>query len=287
MPSGSRASGSWPFASQRISLATLFYLSLAFSSSILAQDVQLRPSEASDSFPSCGLNCNILTQADDACTPPSAQVTNRQTYVSCFCQSSLLTTWSQNIDSICTDSCQSSQDRQTLQTWYTNFCQSGGQTTEDSTDDNNSNNNNNNDDDNSNADSDSEAGSSSSSAANSNSAPQSWWDGHWKWVVMVIVLAAGFTIIGVVGMWLKRRHDRRHPNLYHAGSPGASGSRVFQDPNRESIVPALAPRGRSVNAVSFASSTRTDFVPPSRQGPSSSPLQRAQVAVQTGEAPRQ
>ncbi|KAL4959350.1 uncharacterized protein BDV14DRAFT_12471 [Aspergillus stella-maris] len=182
---GSRASGSWPFASQRFSLSTLFYLSLAFTSSILAQDVQLRPSAASDSFPSCGLSCGVLTQADDACTPPSAQVTNRQTYVSCFCQSSLLTTWSQSVDSICTDTCTSSQDRQLLQTWYTNFCQSGGDTTEDSSDnsDSNSNNNNNNNnnsnnnnsnnnDDSSNADS--EADSSGSSAANSNSAPQSW-----------------------------------------------------------------------------------------------------------------
>ncbi|KAL4791379.1 hypothetical protein BDV19DRAFT_310762 [Aspergillus venezuelensis] len=194
MPSGSsgtwsRASGSWPFASQRFSLATLFYLFLAFTPSILAQDVQLRPSAASDSFPSCGLSCGVLTQADDACTPPTAQVTNRQTYVSCFCQSSLLTTWSQSVDSICTDTCTNSQDRQLLQTWYTNFCQSGGDTTEDSSDNSNSNsnsnnnsnnnnnnnsnnNNSNNNDDSSNANS--EADSSGSSAANSNSAPQSW-----------------------------------------------------------------------------------------------------------------
>ncbi|KAL4929182.1 uncharacterized protein BDV17DRAFT_77085 [Aspergillus undulatus] len=192
MPSGSsgtgaRASGSWPFASNKISLSTLFYLSLAFSSSVFAQnDVRLRPSAASDSFPSCGLNCPDLQQADDSCTPPAAAVTNRQTYVSCFCQSSLLVSWQSSIDSICTGTCTSSQDRQTLQTWYSDFCQSGGDTTEDSNDNNsnnnpgnnnnnnsnNNNNNNNNNNDNSNANS--EADNSGSSAANRKPAPQSW-----------------------------------------------------------------------------------------------------------------
>ncbi|RDW70697.1 uncharacterized protein DSM5745_08208 [Aspergillus mulundensis] len=291
MLSGSSGtSGSWPFAPS-LSLSTFFYLSLALTTSILAQDVQLRPTAASSTFPACGLTCSALSQADDSCTPPTAQTTNRQTYVSCFCQSDLLKNLQTTAAGTCDDTCTSSDDQQLLQQWYVDFCNSGGDTdstsgtTEDSTSNSNSGNNNNSSNNNNNGTSsaDSAADTSSSSAANRR-APQSWWDGHYQWVIMVIVLAVGFTAIAILGIWLKKRHDRKHPP-YHA-TQGASGSRVF---NQDSLGPDLVPRARSVNTVSFASSSRTNVGPPNRQVPTPSPLQNAQGVdhdVEVREAPR-
>ncbi|KAL4907381.1 hypothetical protein BDW74DRAFT_149054 [Aspergillus multicolor] len=281
----SGTSGSWPFAPS-LSLSTFFYLSLALTSSILAQDVQLRPTAASSTFPACGLTCSALSQADDSCTPPTAQTTNRQTYVSCFCQSTLLTNLQTTAAGTCDDTCTSSDDQQLLQQWYVDFCNSGGDTdsssgtTDDSTSNSNSNSNN------GTSSADSAAETSSSSATNRRPAPKSWWDGHYQWVIMVIVLAVGFTAIAILGIWLKKRHDRKHPPYPATQGASGSGSRVF---NQDSLVPDLVPRARSVNTVSFASSSRTNVGPPNRQVPTPSPLQNAQGVdhdVEIREVPR-
>lgn len=316
MPSGSsRASGSWRFArTPTLSLSVLLYLTLAFTSSVLAQqNVQLRPTSGSNSFPACGVNCGVLSQADDACTPPTAQSTNRQTYVSCFCQSSLLGGLRSDTSNTCSDTCTSSQDRQKIKQWYTDFCNSGGKTGSSNSNSNsqgsnnnngNGNNNNSNGNNNNNGASPTPGSAADNSSAANRPAPQSWsvqtptlfiaitninrWDGHYQWVIMVIVLAVAFTAIAVGGVWLKRRHDRKHPNLYHAAQ-GTSDSRFFQNSNHDSLVPALAPPARSVNTVSFASSSRTNVPPPNKQGPSQSPLREAQGAdndVEIREVPR-
>ena len=44
---------------------------------------------------------------------------------------------------------------------------------------------------------------------------------------MLIVLAVGFTIIGVGGTYLKRRHDAKNPGLYHGGDHTGSNSGIF------------------------------------------------------------
>ncbi|KAL4916055.1 hypothetical protein BDW62DRAFT_203061 [Aspergillus aurantiobrunneus] len=304
MPTGTLRPWSFALKTPIVSLSTFFYLSLAFTSSVLAQDVQLRPSVASDSFPACGLSCAVLSQADDGCTPPTVQVTNRQTYVSCFCQSTLLSDLKTNVQGTCDDTCTSSDDRQTLQQWYVDFCNSGGNTDSDSGKNRVSNNNNYDNNGNNNNDNNNGGSSNANSAADTASssvtklvkrAPQSWWDGHYKWVIMIIVLAVAFTAITIVGVWLKRRHDRKYPNLYHAAAPGASDSRVFQNRNRDSPVPGPMPRALaarrhdSLNTVSVASSSRTDFVVPGpRQGHMPSRLQKAQNVndVEVRETPR-
>ena len=40
---------------------------------------------------------------------------------------------------------------------------------------------------------------------------------------MVIVLIIGFTILTILAVWLKRRHDAKYPHLYHASSRASSG----------------------------------------------------------------
>ncbi|KAL2868776.1 uncharacterized protein BJX67DRAFT_36965 [Aspergillus lucknowensis] len=286
--------GSWFLASKippstTLSLSALFYLTLAFSTSILAQDVVLRPSAASDSFPACGLTCSLLSQADDSCTPPTAQVTNRQIYVSCFCQSALLATFRESPVGICDDTCTTDPDRQLLQQWYVNFCDHGGNTEDTGANSGNNNNNDNNDNNNShndnngdgtNADSAADATPSPGAGSRDDPAPQSWWSGHYKWVIMVIVLVLGFTTLAILGVWLKRRHDAKHPNLYHAAAAGAGDSRVFANRNHDSPVPGPVPRAmatrrhESMNTVSIASSSRTDVIPKPRQALAPSRLQK-------------
>ncbi|KAL2795400.1 hypothetical protein BJX66DRAFT_170020 [Aspergillus keveii] len=311
IPGTSGTSGSWPFASR--SLPTLFYLTLAFSSSTLAQDVTLLPSAASASFPACGLTCTNLIQADAGCTPPTVAVTNQQTYVSCFCQSALLANLQTSPWGTC-DTCTTQSDSDLLQSWYSNFCANGGNTedtdstseTEDETEDetdtttgntnSNSNNNSNNaDNTNTTAAADTTATSSPAAGSRNNPQPQSWWDGHYQWVIMVIVLVIGFSLIAAVGIWLKKRHDAKHPNLYH-GHESASGSRVFSNRNFDSPVPGsgalapgvAAPRHESMNTVSIASSSRTNVIP-TRPGHVPSRLQKPPQGVddiEIREAPR-
>ncbi|KAL3476758.1 hypothetical protein BJX99DRAFT_258090 [Aspergillus californicus] len=271
MASGtSGTSGSWTLVPS-LSLSTLLYLTLAFSSSILAQDVSLIPSAASSSFPACALSCSVLSSADDSCTPPTAAVTNRQTYVSCFCQSALLTTLQSSADGTCTDTCTSSDDRELLQQWYVNFCNSGGDTgnsdsNSDSDDDTSTTTNNNNNN------STSSSAADSTSSATANRAPPSWWDGHYQWVIMVIVLVIVFSAAAVLGVWLKRRHDAKHPHLYHAAA-GASDSRVFANRSNDSPLPGPMPPSAaarpqdSVNAVSFTSISQSNVAPTQARQP--------------------
>lgn len=57
---------------------------------------------------------------------------------------------------------------------------------------------------------------------------------------MVIVLIIGFTILTVLGVWLKRRHDRKYPHLYHASSRTSSGPLLGRN---EPFTPPLAQPG--------------------------------------------
>ena len=105
-----------------------FLITLVLSlSACAADDTTLIPTTASDSFPSCALSCSILQQAQTGCVPPTAQTSDRSTYVSCFCQSSLISQLHNSADGTCADTCTSADDRTKLQAWYNDFCSSGGQ----------------------------------------------------------------------------------------------------------------------------------------------------------------
>lgn len=116
-----------PVLSRFLSVLVLLFV---LASAVLAadDDTSLLPSSASDSFPQCGLSCNNLKQAQSGCVPPAAPANGRSTYVSCFCQSSLLSNLHNTADGTCDDSCSSESDRSLLKTWYSDFCSSGGKT---------------------------------------------------------------------------------------------------------------------------------------------------------------
>ncbi|KAE8356670.1 hypothetical protein BDV28DRAFT_83249 [Aspergillus coremiiformis] len=233
----------------------LFIFTLVFSLFVRADDdTSLLPSAASGSFPSCALSCPILQQAQSACIPPSAPPNGRPTYVSCFCQSALITQLHNTPDGTCTDTCTSAADRSILKTWYNDFCSSGG--------------------DNKGASpSDAAAATSTAKSQNTYPPPKSWWSSHFQWVIMIIILIVGFSALTVLGVWLKRRHDAKYPNLYHAGRGSNSGLLFNRGQNASpgpkqpgQFMPAPSPVSHSdyTNTDSLASSSRTEVAAPRR-----------------------
>lgn len=109
-------------------LLVLLTTLLLLPTTTLAQDVRLIPSAGTDTFPACAVSCQVLTQAQDACVPPSAPVSNQQTYVSCFCQSTLLSNLKNNAAGVCGTSCSNQAELVQLQKWYADYCASGGKT---------------------------------------------------------------------------------------------------------------------------------------------------------------
>lgn len=76
---------------------------------------------------------------------------------------------------------------------------------------------------------------------------------------MAIALAVGFALIALGGVYFKRRHDAKRPNLYHGDNAGTSGtgwsqrgSGVIRSPPpawAPSPTPMLTRGGRSASQV--------------------------------------
>ncbi|KAJ5115351.1 hypothetical protein NUU61_001110 [Penicillium alfredii] len=252
-----------------------------------AADKNLIPTQASDSFPACGLSCDTLKQAQDSCTAGADQ----SAWVSCFCQSALLTQLKSS-GSLCS-SCTSSSDQSLLSSWYKNYCKSGGkaQTTAD-------------DKANTATATTTTTGATGTSSSDSSGKTyatteehKSWWSGHYQWVIMLIVIFVGFGIIAALGVWLKRRHDAKRAGLYQAGSTATSSSDVFRrsgmlSPSAGSnpaapwaaaaATPGSAP-SRGAGPGSFASSSRSHVAPRAPPLPSRSRSRLQKVPQSPGD----
>lgn len=228
--------------------------------------------------------------------PPAAQVTNQETYVSCFCQSALITQLHSTGNGVCDAECTNPSDRSLLQTWYNNYCQSGGNAPTSTTT------------------TAADPPSTTTSSVRTTpqwDAPQPWyvpffaafldWDlvfvllipsflvdlyrikTHYRWVIMIVVLFVGFTIIGVGAMWLKRRHDAKNPGLYHGANRGGSSGTLFNNHHdsgatpgppgsvpgppgmcgpQQAMVHPLSSPSHYTNPESMASSSRTAVATP-------------------------
>lgn len=45
---------------------------------------------------------------------------------------------------------------------------------------------------------------------------------HYRWVIMIVALAIGFTLAAMAGIWLKRRYDSKYPAIYHGPAGGSA-----------------------------------------------------------------
>jgi len=95
---------------------------LSFVSNALAQQILVF---GDDALPSCAQQCQLLQQAQTACIPPAAPVTQQSIYESCFCQSGYLTTLVSNPAAVCGSVCQGS-DLTQVATWYKDNCVDDG-----------------------------------------------------------------------------------------------------------------------------------------------------------------
>ncbi|KAL9079616.1 MAG: hypothetical protein Q9157_001501 [Trypethelium eluteriae] len=73
-------------------------------------------------LPSCAQGCTLLNQAQSACVPPAAPVTNQAQYQSCFCQSAYLRTLYQSPNGVCDANCGQS-DLVKIQQWISTHYQ--------------------------------------------------------------------------------------------------------------------------------------------------------------------
>ncbi|OAX81249.1 hypothetical protein ACJ72_04413, partial [Emergomyces africanus] len=208
----------WAFGKLTMMIKFLFLFAGLFT---LVECQSLIPTTGSATFPGCAIGCPLLREAQTNCVPPAAPSTNQATYISCFCQSSLLQALHSSPNGVCDAVCPPA-DLTKLQTWYAGFCSAGNpeltQTTTTSATRTPS----------PNSGSDSGAGKSENV---NQAAPQSWFSAHWKWVVMIIVLVVGFAALAFLLVWLKRRHKRKRANqapfppAQPTATPGAPSSR--------------------------------------------------------------
>ncbi|KAJ6116062.1 hypothetical protein N7523_006479 [Penicillium sp. IBT 18751x] len=237
-------------------------LLLSVVSTAWAADKHLIPTSASSTFPSCGLSCSELYAAQDSCTANA----DSSTWVSCFCQSSFVSNLKTS-GAVCSN-CDAS-DQALVSTWYSNYCSSGGTTTSTTSSATSSST--------STATAASSSSKSSTSATNGN---QSWWSTHYQWVIMLIVLAIGFSVIAALGIWFKRRYDAKRPGLYHGGTAEASSSGALRGGNSGVLASSAPNQSRNFGDDSVASSSRTDIAPKTALAPGSrTRLQR------TGQSP--
>ncbi|KAJ5280661.1 hypothetical protein N7478_006033 [Penicillium angulare] len=98
---------------------------------------------------------------------------------------------------------------------------------------------------------------------------QGWWQSHYRWVIMVIVLVLGFGLVAWFGVWLRRRHDLKRGRLLGPGqvygnplvAPPNKGPNTLQSRsgalNAPSVSAVPTPQARSLPPPSIASSSRT------------------------------
>ncbi|OJD21622.1 hypothetical protein ACJ73_07037 [Blastomyces percursus] len=223
-------------------MSRFLFLSAAAFTSVVCQS--LVPTTGSASFPECAVGCPLLQEAQANCVPPAAPVTDQATYRSCFCQSTLLQALHSSPSGVCDAVCPPAE-LNTLQQWYAGLCATGGNpeltqtTTTLATSTTTS----------SNAGPD--PGKETSSRVHYE-APPSWFSTHWRWVVMIIVLAVGFTALTFLLIYLKRRHKRKR--AYQAPLIPAQSAAADGDGGRSNYS-ARQPTSRNLVAAALGDDT--------------------------------
>ncbi|KAJ9659215.1 hypothetical protein H2201_007479 [Coniosporium apollinis] len=155
-------------------------------------------------LPVCAQQCTYLTQAQAACVNAAG---GEQ---ACFCQSAYLTTLKQSPTGLCDAFC-TPPDLTLIYNWYNTLCAQPAQpgtssipgttlivvtstanpvATISPT---------------------STVRSSSNTISNSrDDDPEGgWFANHWRWVLMLIIIFVGLVLISIIGVYLKRRHDKK------------------------------------------------------------------------------
>ncbi|EME38192.1 hypothetical protein DOTSEDRAFT_92651 [Dothistroma septosporum NZE10] len=225
-------------------------------------------SNGNSQLPACAQSCPLLVQAAQAC---SATNTATQSNWVCFCQSAYLNTLRSSAVGICDSVCTNPTDNAQVSTWYNSNCGSDNGASEHASDGNAGG-----------AASSTVAGTTaatasgtsrasatrtpkSSSAANtSGSATKhvgTWWEEHYQWIIMLIVLAILLPVIGFGAVWLKNRHERKMDQIrggFNAGITERTGPMKDPGANQSGSVAA---GGFSGSGRNTPTRTRDAFMP--------------------------
>ncbi|KAF2456972.1 hypothetical protein BDY21DRAFT_47130 [Lineolata rhizophorae] len=165
-----------------------------------------------NALPPCALSCAALLAAQNACVPPAlAATTALADQYACFCQQGGVQPLYASADGICTDVCTAEDERSRTREWFLQTCAGGGSETTSSA-------------------SSSGVGTptpgagtpTGGSAAGETDAvgtvtgggeegggqEGSWISTHYRWIIMLVVIAVGLALIAAIGVYLKRRHRR-------------------------------------------------------------------------------
>ncbi|KAI9822065.1 MAG: hypothetical protein M1826_000573 [Phylliscum demangeonii] len=204
------------------SLVCLHLLLLLLLPPVLAQSTQLLDFSPT-ALPPCATQCQSLYTAQAGCVPPAAPVSVDDTYHTCFCQSNFLHTLYSSTAGLCDGACPPEGLTQ-IRTWYLALClpksatttTSAGTPTADPTTALSASA--------STGGTNAGAGTSPSAAVSASplppslapAPPGSWsvvtmraWKTHWRWVLMVIVIAVGAVACAIAGVLFKRYRKRK------------------------------------------------------------------------------
>ncbi|CAK4034416.1 Hypothetical predicted protein [Lecanosticta acicola] len=241
----------------------LFVASIALFA-VLASAQQGVLSNGNSQLPQCAQSCALLQQAAQACS--GTDTANEQVWI-CFCQSAYLKNLYQSATGVCDSACTNQADLQQVSTWYKSNCGTDNGASEHAGD--------------AAASSTTVAAASSTSGAASAAATPSassgssssnrsktsstqsgdWWSNHYQWIVMLIVLAIAFPIMGFLAAWLKRRHDRKQDQIREGFNAGITSRSAGPMGNHENNSSAVAPAAVGESGQSSPKRTRDAFMP--------------------------
>lgn len=77
-------------------------------------------------LPSCAFNCQLLTQAQSLCVPPTAPTADPAVYQTCFCNSNYVAPFrAGGTAGVCDAECPVASDLTKIQQWFTGLCTGG------------------------------------------------------------------------------------------------------------------------------------------------------------------
>ncbi|KAH7131894.1 hypothetical protein B0J11DRAFT_503083 [Dendryphion nanum] len=225
----------------------LFFLALAATTSLSA--VVAESVINFGQLPACAkASCAVLTQADANCVPPAAPVTNQGIYQSCVCESALLTGLKAS-GTLCQTAGCSAEDATKISQYFIALCAgpvvqqqtvtvapttpTTATTATTSAPKNTA-----------------TAGAAGGNTLLMNRPEPSWISTHWKYVVMVVVIAVAMAVFWIGGIYVRRHFDRKR-EAKRANLPGGNNT----NPGASGVL------GASGGAPAMASLTSTVVLP--------------------------
>lgn len=159
-------------------------------------------------LPACATLCGPLFDVQGKCTPPNIGAVDDN----CFCTDTRLTAFNNDgtsgVSAVCgSQSCTDTASLQKIKTWYNTFCKTNSAVT---------------------SASGSAASSTSTASSKPKPPPQTWLQGHYKWVIMLVVIF--FLIVGgwIGACLLRRRYIRKREKEIEMLPPVTTGPHQLQ-----------------------------------------------------------